>query len=314
MLALVGDTAASSGFSVAKFDRNLTPTTGYPVEGHPIALAVEAGGDAIVVGSALGPQDARVGDVNVWRYTPDGYLRWKQELGSEGLGIAANVDAAGNAFVLWSGSTLVNGGTLVISELDREGTLLASRGLGMVTSVLAVNVDRHGHVLLVSADPEYVLHKYDTTGDELWTSPLDGYAGGIHGSDDDSALVVGTSDAGAAALTRLGARGTEVFSITFGGGSDFPGLVAADALGRAFVVGSTQKSGTQDFWDGWVRLFDTTGAELESWPLASDGTDAPKAVVVDSTGALVIAGTTEGALPGQTHFGGKDAFLARVVP
>ena len=56
------------------------------------------------------------------------------------------------------------------------------------------------------------------------------------------------------------------------------------------------------------------GRHLAKWPLASAGTDAPKALAVDATGALLIAGATEGALPGQTHYGDKDAFIARIVP
>ena len=37
-------------------------------------------------------------------------------------------------------------------------------------------------------------------------------------------------------------------------------------------------------------------------------------LINDGTGALLIAGTTEGTLPGQKNFGGADAFIARIAP
>src|ERR1700730_6628695 len=111
--------------------------------------------------------------------------------------------------------------------------------------------------------PDSFVRKYDTSGHELWTRQF------------------GTGSPVFAFGVAAGGGGVYVAGR---GSGTFPGQMQ-DLTGQAFVI-KYDANGNQQ----WVREF------------GSSGNDEGHAVATDATG-VYVAGTTDGALPGQTGFG-----------
>jgi len=96
---------------------------------------------------------------------------------------------------------------------------------------------------------------------------------------------------------------------------DYGNAVAVDGAGNVFVTGYTEGSldgnaslGSDDvFLTKWNA--DGTKAWTRQW--GSDKHEYGHAVVVDSSGAVFVAGRTLGSLPGETSKGGYDIFLTK---
>ena len=93
---------------------------------------------------------------------------------------------------------------------------------------------------------------------------------------------------------------------------------AADAVdGGVYVAGFTnfQLPGQHYHhrYDAFVRRYDASGRILWTRQFGSNGVDQILAIDGDETGVLV-AGSTDGRLPGQRAAGGVDAFVARFGP
>lgn len=170
------------------------------------------------------------------------------------------------------------------------------------------------------------VRKYDVDGNELWTRQFGT-------SNDDEALgaaldatgfyVVGSVQGALpgqsylnsddAFLRKYTPTGTEVWTRQFGtGNGDRAYGVAADTSG-VYVVGSTfgdlaqPSAGT----DGFIRKYDSNGTVAWTRQIsASSAEDIAYAVAVSSSG-VYIAGSTGGAFPGQTRFGGLRDGWAR---
>lgn len=124
-----------------------------------------------------------------------------------------------------------------------------------------------------------------------------------------------------------------------GSGYDAGTAIAVDVSGNAYVTGFTRstnfpvtagslqpKCGTTGscngfFWDAFITKLDANGQLVYSTYLGGSGNDMSKAIAVDSSGAVYIAGqtfssdlpTTAGAF--QTTYGGAgDAFVAKLSP
>ena len=94
-------------------------------------------------------------------------------------------------------------------------------------------------------------------------------------------------------------------------GDDYAQGVAMGEGGNVYVTGYTygQLGGARHGNSDGIVL-KIHGGEI-AWikQFGSAGADWPHAVAVGADGTVAIVGTTEGTLPGQRSFGGKDAFL-----
>ena len=87
--------------------------------------------------------------------------------------------------------------------------------------------------------------------------------------------------------------------------------------GRVFVSGYTDGAFTgfinQGGLDGFVARFDGTGAPVATRQFGTAADDADPVAGVSTTmlasGAVLIGGSTEGALWGHTNAGGQDGYL-----
>lgn len=90
---------------------------------------------------------------------------------------------------------------------------------------------------------------------------------------------------------------------------------AAAIDGSLYVAGHTSgalagatPSGNQD---GFLRRYDASGGELWTRQFGTSEYDRPTGTATDGEGNVYVAGTTDGAFPGENSAGGADAFLRR---
>lgn len=63
--------------------------------------------------------------------------------------------------------------------------------------------------------------------------------------------------------------------------------------------------------DLYVRAFNADGSERWTHQLGTPGWDNAASAVSDTTGAIYVVGSADGALPGMTSLGGTDAFIRK---
>ena len=255
-------------------------------------VAVDGSGYAYVVGYTFGalPGQPRTGeyDAFVQKHDSGGNVVWTRQFSSgpgptAGAAYGVAVDGAGNAYVV--GEFPTTGGPWVpfVRKYDTSGNELWTRTRHLFTghseSASGVVVDGEGNVYLAIGDPangsgrsgDAFVLKYDTSGNEKW------------------ALQFGSS-------AKAGARGVAVD----GAGNVY---VAGDTSGA--LPGQTSAGGR----DAFVRKYDSSGNEMWTHQFGSSGDDFARGVAVDGAGNAYVAG--EGALPGQTSAGGRDAFVRK---
>ena len=109
-------------------------------------------------------------------------------------------------------------------------------------------------------------------------------------------------------------QGDEVWTRQFG----TPGADQARAVGgnrNVFVAGSTEGAlpgqAAAGGTDAFVRKYNPQGRALWTRQFGTDARDAISGVDADRGGSIYVAGSTEGALPGQAPAGGTDAFVRK---
>lgn len=118
-------------------------------------------------------------------------------------------------------------------------------------------------------------------------------------------------------LTMYDSSGNKLRTKQLGatGINTFPYGVAVDSNGYVYVAGYTDGgldsntlTGTEDFF---LTLYDSSGSRIRTKQLGVVGVDTvARAVAVDSSGNVYVAGYTEGGLDGNTLTGTTDLFLA----
>ncbi len=171
------------------------------------------------------------------------------------------------------------------------------------------------------------LTKYDSAGNELWSSQIGStaedwsYSVAVDGA--GHAYISGFTEgdfAGAHAgnqdafLTKFDPTGNELWSKQLGTAtSDYSRAVAVDASGNAYIsgrtvgdLGGTNAGGS----DAFLTKFDASGNELWSTQIGTTGNDISYSVAVDAAGNAWISGRTYNNL-GGIYAGASDAFLAK---
>jgi hypothetical protein len=173
------------------------------------------------------------------------------------------------------------------------------------------------------------IRKYDPAGGEVWTRQFGAWdrdiawavtvapGGSIYVVGQTEGTLPGQRSAGGldAFVRKYDPAGTEVWTRQFGGGgADVAAGVAVDNAGNVFVVGTTSSSlaehGQSKSFDAFVRRYDEAGREGWTRQFGTAGGDNARDVTLDQANRLLVAGSTEGALPGQVSGEGYDAFVA----
>jgi hypothetical protein len=297
------------------------------------AAAVDANGDAVVVGSFDQGFDAGLGEAT--------------SAGLEDTFVVA-LDPKGN--VLWS---LTFGGT----EPDIAGGV-AFDELGNIVlgGTFGGSVDFGGGPLTATVGhPSSFVVKLDPSGKHLWSKSfggddnvvINGVAAGPGGTVAVTGSYVGTADFGGGPVTSNGAGDTFVEVMSAAGdhvwGSAFGGPKFQRGTGVAFAVnGDLAVSGTSDETVqlhellpntpfellgsatalgpsmGYAITFDAAGTPIVGWEMDSGGPVECAGVGIDGKLGMVVAGSFENTLGFQfgplVTAGGWDVFVARVQP
>ncbi|MGH8991654.1 MAG: SBBP repeat-containing protein [Acidimicrobiia bacterium] len=218
---------------------------------------------------------------------------WARQFGTrvadEALGVA--LDGAGNAYV--AGWTF--------------GTLAGQRSAGMVDAFV---------------------RKYDAAGREVWTRQFGSaerdFARAVAADGVGNAYVVGETwgslpgqrSAGGydAFVRRYDPAGTEVWTRQFGGGGGEGAWgVAIDPAGGAYVVGTTRAAlpgqAPAGGFDAFVARYDAAGNQVWAAQFGTPGDEGGHGVALDPSGNVLVVGSTDLVLPGETSAGGFDAYL-----
>ncbi len=147
--------------------------------------------------------------------------------------------------------------------------------------------------------------------------------GNVYVGGDTDGLPGETGAGGPDAFVRkYNAAGAVLWTRQFGtAGLDFVGAngggltVGADAVYIAgFTTGAFAGFTNAGGFDAFLRKYDTAGNHLWTRQYGTAGFDDIHDVAVDKDKAIYVAGSTVGALPGQTHFGDSDAVVRRYSP
>jgi len=160
----------------------------------------------------------------------------------------------------------------------------------------------------------------------LWVlqvgTSLDDYGYGVAADSSGNVLMTGYSRGNFAGTNQGGldavvgkydANGNPIWTRQLGSaGNDWGRAVAVDASGNVFVAGQTTGNlgaGTNSgLNDAFLAKYNASGTLLWTKLIGTPGDDIANAVAVDSTGNVIVGGSTTGSL-GFTNQGGIDAWI-----
>jgi beta-propeller repeat-containing protein len=299
-------------------------------------------------GTIPGQVSAGGRDAFVRKYDPAGNEIWTRQFGGGGGdgGAGVAIDAAGDVYVVGTTRGTLPGQTTggdydaFVRRYDPAGNEVWTRQFGGVEGegARAVAIGPGGKLLIVGstqgAFPEQsstggfdaFVTAYDLDGNALWLrqfgSNFNDFGVSVTSDDQGDITVVGSTDgvlvptpAGGttdAFVRRYDSAGTHRWTQQFGGPwIDAAMSVAVDAMGRAFVAGSIERSGAGQQGRGqeaFIHAYDTFGRQRWAAEFGTESTDMALGVAVAGS-VIHLVGSTLGSLPGQTTAGSRDAFV-----
>ncbi len=313
--------AASDGHVIWDVHRNGPNNSGDLAE----AVVLDSAGNPVVTGELLGPQG---NNLYTAKYaTSNGAILWQQSYDGPGhdsdTAVAIAIDGAGNV-VVTANSKNADGHTGIYTA-----KYAAATGVPMWekrydpadvdANASAVAVDSAGNVLVTGGSDvsRYVVKYAAANGAIVWE-----YLSEPSSFDVGSAVAADASGDVVVVGTSYGAGGYNIYTAKFAGADgellwdhsydgplhdfDYGDAVALDAAGNVFVAGHS--TGVASGLDFYTAKYDgTSGNPL--WEKRYDGPvnsdDTTSSLALDSSGNVVVAGTSVGI------FGNQDYYLAK---
>lgn len=280
-------------------------------------------------------------EVFILKYDDTGQIEWSNHFQS---GEIAGIDSDNTGvYVGWNRYPKPGIIDAYLRKYSFQGGEISTRQLGISTirdEVAGVAADSTGIYVAGQTNGSLVkesnkgrddifIRKYDTMGDEIWTSQFgtsgneelggifaDGIdihlAGSTYGQLPDQ-VNVGSWDA---FVVQYGKAGRALWTRQFGTtAADKAKAVAVHTATGVYVTGYTMgdfpgysNAGNQDVF---VSRYDFIGRHVWTTQFGSDAADRAMAIHADVTG-IYVAGNTDGALFNQEHMGETDAFLCKM--
>ncbi|MGH2360435.1 MAG: SBBP repeat-containing protein [bacterium] len=257
----------------------------------------------------------------------DPVLSYSTYLGGSGSdeAFAIAIDAAGNAYVTGSTASLNFPVSMGVLQSALSGfndafiTKINAAGSGIEYSTyLGGSLDDQGRDIAVDGNGNAYVTGFTSSTNFPTVSPLQATNGGAY---DAFVAKIDPTGSGLVYSTYLGGSGYETF---FSGGG-----IAVDAMGNAFVTGSTAsadfptanalQAALRGARDAFVVKLNATGsAFVYSTYLGGSDDDQARSIAVDAIGSTYVTGTTFSAdFPTATAlqavFGGaRDAFVVKL--
>jgi hypothetical protein len=270
------------------------------------SVAIDADGNVYVAGQtdAGFDRNAEGNDTFVTKYNSSGVRQYTRQMGNTVVEMSArsvSIDASGNVYVAGATSVGLDGNSqagyqdFFLIKYNSIGVKQFTRQLGLtdaITEARAVATDTSGNVYVVG-DTEADLETMTRTGR------------------DGAFLIKYNSDGVKQYARRLDGQNFGTYGRS----------VATDANGNVYVAGYTggslddqTSSGGLDFF---VTKYDSSGVKQYTRQLGFAGTVDVQAetyaesVATDTSGNVYVAGSTSGALDGQTRVGTRDSFVTK---
>lgn len=275
------------------------------------------------------------------KYDSSGSERWTIQFGSDPYDEVGSLtlDSSGNIYVVGSKFVHTDGHGPdykigFLSKYDSDSNELWTKVFKFPDSSNAksVVVNQSGEIYIAGQNIKLnsypvgaidaLLKKYSSVGNEIWTREFGAPSAkaSINSVTVDSSgniYVAGTSYSDAF-LRKYDSSGNELWTSQFGssGGSE-AFSVSTDISGNIYVAGYinsyTPDQVRSNGDDAFVRKYDSSGNELWTYQFGTSFRDVAYSVAVDRSGSIYVAGSTEGAFPGQQYPGNIDAFLVKIV-
>ena len=313
--------------------------------------AIDTEGNIYVTGYTAGslPGQTSAGgyDAFVRKYDADGNEIWTRQFGSSSYDYAygISVDASGVYVTGYTGGALpgqtsAGGIDAFVRKYDADGNAVWTRQFGSSSEDRAsgISVDSSGVYVMgftTGALPgqtsaggyDAFVRKYDANGNEVWTrqfgssatdNPLSISAdvSGVYVTGYTVGSLPGQTSAGGydAFVRKYDADGNEVWTRQFGSSAiDYPISISVDASGvyvAGYTSGALPGQTSAGGYDAFVRKYDADGNEVWTRQFGPSAFDQATGIAVDASG-VYVAGSTYGALPGQTYAGSQDAFVRK---
>ena len=334
--------------SVAAIDGGWIRQFGTSAFDYGYAIAAGYGGDVVVAGYTGGDlANANAGyyDAFLRMIDANGEELWTRQFGATGWdavwGVA--VDSVGDVIAvgqMGSGTSYLRS---FVRKFNRFGDDIWTREIPAEWSTRnrarAVAVDQEGNVYVAGevhgdlfgesiGNQDGFLRKYDRNGSVLWTRQFgtseQDLVWDVAVDSAGTAYVVGEvgdsfwrchDDVVSTRVWRFTASGSVLpeWEISPGGACAYG--VAVDGGGHVLVVGGTGRSQwgmNRGGDDAYVMKLDANGVLLWVQQFGTSSNDYAWGVAVGPTNDVLVAGFTRGRL-GDAHFGGVDAFVARLT-
>lgn len=287
------------------------------------AVVVDGRGNVFVTGSSSG---SGVSDYITFGYSGSGAPLWTNRYTAPGNSIdfasAVAVDGRGNVIV--TGKSGLKSDRDPWDSFDYATIKYSITGMPLWTNrydgprhhndeASALAVDASGNVFVTGGSMgsdgghAYATIKYSSAGVALWTNRYNASAG-----HDSRAIALAVDNSGNVIVTgessldtssqdyltiKYSGTGAPVWTNRYNGprnSSDFVRFVAVDGSGTVFVTGYSHGIGAS--WDCATLAYSSTGAPLwtNRYDGGTGGNDSVQALVVDGSGNVIIAGSTQG--------------------
>lgn len=253
---------------------------------------------------------------------------WTKALGEYGQDWGKSVTETSDGGLAVTGFTDSFGageGDLLLVKFDSSGDTIWTKTLGGNSSDAGECVIQTSDGGLVvsgwtrSFGPgfeDFLLAKFDSSGNHLWTRTLEGsFDGGgrcVIQASDGGLVVIGTTESFGAGgddlvLTKFDASGNYLWTRTLGGnGLDWGRFVIQASDGGLVVTGYTDSFGAGNY-DLLLAKFDACGNHLWTKTLGGSGKEKGFSVTETYDGGLVVTGRTESFAVGNLLLAKFDA-------
>jgi hypothetical protein len=272
---------------------------------------------------------------------------------SSNIASGVAVDLADNIYMVgftneaFPGQTHYGGYDVWVRKLDSDGSEQWTRQFGTASDDYGrrIAVDSGANVYVTGhtkgAFPDQMhyggadiwVRKLDSDGSEQWTrqfgTPAYDRAYGLACDQNDNIYLMGETDAAFPGqmhygstdiwVRKLSSDGSEQWTRQFGTTEDEYGYsIACDQSDNVHIAGETMgvfpdqtHYGATDLF---FRQYDPFGSTNWIKQYGTPSEDVAPMIAVDSTNNVYVTGFTDGAFPGQTYYGGYDAFLIKYNP
>ena len=341
-LDLSGNLQWTEQFGSSQFDRASAIAT----DGSGLYIAGSTNG------ALPGEVNLGSGDAYLVKFDTSGNHVWTEQFGAtsgsdSAYGVAllaGSVYVGGLTSGTFPGQTSDPGFDMFVAEFDPNGTLQWVEQFGTLTSNIGstnivadpsglyIGGHTYGAVMpdqTSSGGIDAFVAKLDHSGALQWTEQF-GTAGHDRGLgvavDANGVYVVGSTNGSFpgetlsgptdAYLAKIDLNGNFLSAKQFGGfRGSYEWASSVDVDGNVYIAGSTSDAlageTSQGSDDAFVAKYDMEGNLLWTLQFGTPQYDRIESIAVEA-GSVYVGGVTQGALSGETHLGGNDAFVAKL--